>query len=564
MSTLVSERSVKKGMPMNSEPQKLREKIFILKITGLVIASVIVIATLLFIIFLPSRNKELRLSSDYVYVTDFIKDENNTRLSALTLGFISENITEFEASEDVTSTLLKNISPKNLSIAKAESYSDDKPTYTIYSQGKVYFEIVLAENGKTVSGFDKWKIESLSIPKNSEIGAETTLEVPHGAKVLINGKELSSGYILEENSAYYALTEFESNLADTYKSDIYNLGVIFSHLEIEASLEENRLCVSEYSDNSIKVAYPFSMTSVYSFTVPGGAEVFVNGILVEKEYIIKSDFKYPFLSRFENNSANPPTALTYQVSGLFNEPTVTVSYRNEILKKAEQGNIYLLPESAFITYKIFVPEDSSVKINDIPLGASEITAKNVDFPIMDGLKNYVKDRPHLVEYTVSGLMNTPKVTATDKNGVALKADIYSSDNNFIYFSFPASSQVPENDLVTLKAFAKAYVKYMYSGTSGLSGNYTAVTDMTPGKSLAFTKLKNAYKSLYSSDVYKNIKFGEAEFSNYTAYTDNAFSCTVKLPFTATLNGENVERKITIDILYIFSGKIRRVINYLEY
>ncbi len=549
---------------MNSEPKEIKRKIFIFKIIGLVIASIIAITTLLFIIFLPSRGKELLMSSDYAFVSDFIKDENNTRLSALTLGYLSENITEFETSTEVSSSLIKSITPENLSIVKAEAYSEDNPRYLIYSQGKIFFEIALSQDGKTTSGFTKWKIEALSIPENSEIGILTTLEAPHGASVYINGKELPQSFLIEENAKYHALTEFESGLSDTYKSDIYRLGIIFGQLDIEAKLGEQNASVSEYSKGKIKLAYPVSMTSAYSLTVPKGAEVSINGIPLGKEYITNSDFKYPLLTRFEEGLTNPPTADRYHVSGLFGNPEITVSYKGETLKKTGDGNTYALPDSEMHSYKILVPEGSSVMINGVSLRASEITAKNVDFPIMDGLTSYVKDRPYLVEYTVNGLFNIPKITAEDKNGFDLKADVHNSKSHLIYFSHASAPQVPENDLVTLRAFAKAYVKYMYSGTLGLSSNYNTVTGMTPGQSLAFTKLKGAYKTLYNTDIYKNIKFKEAEFSDYKVYTNNAFSCIVKLPFTASLDGQEVEKEITIEILYIFSGKIRRVINYLEY
>lgn len=538
----------------------LRFPKIILPITA---AAVILLLTVFFSAALLMREKEFLLSSDYSYMENTVIHQSSGVFLEMAEEYVSEHITKFENRDEVMNGLTVLLSPDKLSFARAAEYTEMSPAYTVYSEGKAFFTVVLSRAGKTLSGFDKWKTESIIISDLCEIGTSVCVEVPHGAAVTVNGIELSDSLLSDGKAEYYALTEFEKDLSDTVYCDRYELGIFFSAPDADAVLDGSRLAVSEYKNGIIRFSYPPSATAVFSLTVPYGSSVTINGILAESEYITENGLKYPFLTRFEEKLTGLPSALTYQIVGLFRTPQISVTY-NGVPLEASGKNCYRLPSDMTKSYKIYAPSDAVVKLNGVSLGQSEITAENIDLPILKDVTSYLKNRPYLTEYTVSGLLMPPEITASDSSRKTLTVDPYHSGGNSIFFLCASSSEPPAKDIVTLKAFARYYVKYFYSGSAGLADNYSNITAMTPSKSLAFTKLKNEYKALYHSDVFQNIKYGECEYYDYTVYSDTAFSCMVKLPFTAVHSGETVSEEVTLQILYIYSGNIRRVINYLAY
>ncbi len=524
-------------------------------------------ATALFIAFfavaLPMRKNEFLFSSDYSYMENIVMSENRDVFLGMAENYVAGHITEFENQDEVMKVLAVLLSPDRLSFARTPDYTGEAPSYTVYAGGKAFFTVFLSYAGKTLSGFDKWEVENIIISDLCEVGTSVCVEVPHGASVTVNGIELSDSRLSDSKTGYYALTEFEKDLADTVYCDRYELGVFFSAPNADAVFEGCRLTASEYKNGVIRFSYPPSLTTVYSLTVPYGSSVTVNGISLSNGYIIETGLKYPFLTRFEEKLPELSTSLIYQISGLFRIPEVSVSYNGVPLEDSVKGS-YCLPADMTKTYKIYAPSDAVVKLNGVSAGKSEITAENIEFPILQDVTSYVKIRPYLTEYTVSGLLSSPEITASDAKGKALKADIYHSDENRILFLYPSTPEPPEKDVITLKTFAEYYVKYIYSGSYNLGNHYSNITAMTPAKSLAFTKLKNMYNSLYKADISRNIKFGNPEYYDYTAYSETAFSCMVKLPFPAVRNGETVSDEVTLQILYVYSGNIRRVINYLVY
>lgn len=128
-----------------------------------------------------------------------------------------------------------------------------------------------------------------------------------------------------------------------------------------------RLAVSEYKNGIIRFSYPPSATAVFSLTVPYGSSVTINGILAESEYITENGLKYPFLTRFEEKLTGLPSALTYQIVGLFRTPQISVTY-NGVPLEASGKNCYRLPSDMTKSYKIYAPSDAVVKLNGVSLG----------------------------------------------------------------------------------------------------------------------------------------------------------------------------------------------------
>ena len=85
--------------------------------------------------------------------------------------------------------------------------------------------------------------------------------------------------------------------------------------------------------------------------------------------------------------------------------------------------------------------------------------------------------------------------------------------------------------------------------------------MTPAESSAYYALHDAYSSLRKAPQYKNIKVGDVCFLEYYVYSTTSYSVIMEVPFTATLDGVSYSFTVTLDVLYIYSGEIRRIVGY---
>ncbi len=550
---------------VNTQARRAKKKrASLLPIALILVFAAVCAAAVCLTLPLIGRQKDFSSSSDYAFVKDYISGEGKDLLISLCSSYISENITEFENEEEMKALYSKKLSEESIMISRSDDYTDKAPVYTVFVGGKAFFKTTLSHDGKTLSGFNKWKIDSVTLADSCEIGEYTYIEAPHGSSVTLNGASLSEEYLSTYKTEYYALTEFEEHLSNNIYCDKYEIGFFFGEPEIDAVFEGYRLNILDRKGGTVRFSYPPSLTSIQSITVPYGSSVTVNGKPLSGAYVSETGLPYSFITRFEKNVSGIITSLTYQISGLFEAPDIKVTYNGVTLEKDAGSSAYRLPDDTVRSYKILAPEGTTVKLNGVSLGKSEVSAEKTELPILDELKNYAKKRPYLVEYTVNGLLSVPKITASDKNGISLVPDTYYSKGNTIYYLPAASEAPPEQDIVTLKAFSRYFVKYFYSGSSGVANNFANITGMTPGKSLAYTKLKAEYKTIQKSDIYKSIKYGTPEYYDYIAYSDTTFSCMVKLPFTAKLNGEQVSEELKIQILYIYSGNIRRVVNYLVF
>ena len=74
-------------------------------------------------------------------------------------------------------------------------------------------------------------------------------------------------------------------------------------------------------------------------------------------------------------------------------------------------------------------------------------------------------------------------------------------------------------------------------------------------------LKAEYKTLQHATVHKSIKFGDVELLHYYPISETAYAAVVEVPFTAKVDGETRTFTVTMEVLCVYSGNIRRVVNY---
>ncbi len=525
---------------------------------GAILSGIALLAVALLTVLLVLHRQEYRAPSDRAFVKTLIDEAGEDDFFRLALPYLEENLSDYEELTAVKATYQDRLAPSQITFARADGYTETSPVYILYAGGRETFLLTLVAESHGLSGKARWAVGSLTVSPHCALGYDVSMEVPHGALLTVNGVSLSAEKA--EQVPYHALSELEASLSDTYYCDRYTVGRIFLEPDVSVVLDGVRLQPSELDGTTLRFDYPSSYTASYSYTVPYGTTVTLNGIPLSAQYLVSSGVPYPYLTRFEADLPDAARSVVYQVTGLFREPTVTVAYGDVILTRVENGR-YALPESASKTVTICAPDYATVKLNGVSLGKSEMVGVRFDVPILAGVTNHAKERPLMIRYQVTGLLDDPVITATDKNGKPLTISVYDSNEEETVFACSEGEEMPDKELLTVRTFAKAYLKYAYSASSGLSSNYSAVVSMTPSKTPAYTALKAEYKALQNATVHKSIKFGDVKLLHYYPISETAYAAVVEVPFTAKVNGETQAFTITMEILCVYSGNIRRVVNY---
>ena len=270
----------------------------------------------------------------------------------------------------------------------------------------------------------------MTVSERNSLGTAVVLEVPHGAFATMNGIELDPASA--DPAPYHALSSFEASLAEQIYCDRYALGTFFLPPAPNVVLDGNRLRAETVVEGTLRYGYPTTATSMATITVPYGAVVTLNGIPLTDNHRVASGIPYPFLTRFEENIPGLTSSVVFQISGLFAEPEVVVTYNGSTLVPKEGTYTYYLPSDMTRDVVIAAPSYAIVKLNGSTLSGAEISAEGLQLPIMEGVSGYAKDRPYLTEYTVKGLLTEPTVSATDKNGRALAISSYHDRQSLLY------------------------------------------------------------------------------------------------------------------------------------
>ncbi len=504
------------------------------------------------------HNLRLINGSPYDFAESYLQEIKKDELITLALDYVGKNITSYESLDAASAQLSNKLKNASLTISRADSYSNDSPVFTIYADGEEAFTLSLKSASK-ISLKKIWKVNELKISENAVFGKPLILDVPKGASIIVNAIEIPRS--ASEKVPYYALSEFESSLSDEIYSERYRLGVFFTSPDIVTVLNGKRLSADTAENGVLRYAYPRSELIGVTVTVPYHSSVTVNGVSLSRSYSVDSGVKYPFLTRFEESMTGLPTSVIYQISGLFKDPEIKVIYNSTELVSPDNSHTYALPDALTQKAVILAPSYATVKINGYTVSNAEITRNNVEHPLLEPEKTYAKKRPYMTEYTVNGLLSEPVITAYDESGSPLDISTYYSTPDVVFFSCVKSNNMPDREKLTLRTFGREYVEYFYNGKNNLDYNYKDITAMTPSGSSAYYALHAAYSAVRKAPAYKNIKVGTISFLEYYSYSTTSYSVIMEVPFTATLDGVNYSFTVTLDVLYIYSGEIRRVVGY---
>lgn len=523
-------------------------------IGGAVLAGLILFLSL----FAFLRYRSFLRASSYDFVREYLSEADEDLLFSAAEDYISQSITSYEDREAVFAAMKELLSSQNVTLARADAYTDQTPIYTLYVNGKDAFTLTLSRKG-SFFGHPAWKVKELSVAEECHIGTSFVLEVPHGANAVVNGIELDPA--MADPAPYHALSPFEPSLSSDIFSDRYSLGTFFLTPDVSVVFDGKRLRADTVEKGVLCYSYPASDVASATITVPYGSTVTVNGFTVGEEYCIATGVPYPFLSRFEETLSGLPTAVVYQISDLFESPEILVSYHDTPLVPKEGTYTYYLPETMTKRLVIAAPSYAVVKINGSTVSGAERTAEGLELPIMAGVSGYAKDRPYMNEYTIEGLLAEPTITAADPNGYPLPISAYYSTDDRIVITCTPSEDMPSKDQTTLTTFAKRYVKYVYSAYTGLETNYNSIISLTPGSSPAYKALQTTFYTLYNAPRHKNISYENVEYLAYYRYSSSSHSAILKIIFFTTYSGQRYYHELTLDVLYVYSGSSRRMINY---
>lgn len=495
-------------------------------------------------------------SSSYDYAEKYLSGLSDAKLYKTAEEFVSENLTEHEDRELVEKKLAEELGSGKISFARAEGFDEKSPIYTVYIGSQPMFELEL-ENMAAFLSHPSWKVKEFRVCRDTRIGKRLIIDVPSGATLTVNGAEI--GRAKADPTDYFALTEFEVALSEQVKADRYDLGMFFLSSDISVVYDGIRLSAEAVYDGVIRYPYPDKCYSHLTLTVPYGSVVEINGVQAGRSYRIESGVTYPFITRFEKDMTGLTTCEVYQISGLFGEPEVKVSYNGAALTD-NGSHVYSLPKEQTYSVVIAAPTYATVKINGLTMSSSEISKKKFELPIMEGVSGSSKVRPYMNEYRVEGLLREPEISVTDGNGKPLKVSPYYSSDERTFYTCTESGSLSSKEVKFITNFAKAYVKYIYSANNGLSKNYDAAISYVPYSSLAYSTLKATYKTLYNAPQYKSISYSSLKVLAYYSYSQSSYSAIVTLPFSAVRNGEKHNYEVTLEVLCNYSGS-RRVINY---
>ncbi len=159
-----------------------------------------------------------------------------------------------------------------------------------------------------------------------------TVIVPEGAEVKLNGITLTDSYrtgVAIPTDAH--LFESETKMRATVYSVrglrlVPTVAVTLDGVEL-SPVEDGKYESAELYDAAY--TYPNSYKNAYTVTVPDGATLYCNGVVVGEEYKIGKSDKYPLPASAKKYATANGYGVKYTVTGLYAEPVFTVTNGDE-------------------------------------------------------------------------------------------------------------------------------------------------------------------------------------------------------------------------------------------
>lgn len=193
----------------------------------------------------------------------------------------------------------------------------------------------------------------------------------------------------------------------------------------KADVSVHRLSFScwEVLDASFYDSAVLSCMKTYRISVPADADLYLNGIPVDKSHIVDNDYDFFIGSAWESVTPEGARCVLYEIAGLFSEPTFTAKLNGEQLGVySDEDGVYhaKFPSGWVRDYTVCVPKGTVVHVNGI-LATAISEQKNAPATEFESGASGIVD-----VYRIEGLFNVPKVTA-HYEGKALTKHTFESD-----------------------------------------------------------------------------------------------------------------------------------------
>lgn len=198
---------------------------------------------------------------------------------------------------------------------------------------------------------------------------------------------------------------------------------------------------------------------------------------------------------------------------------------------------------------ITVPDNYTVRINDIPLTRTYVTERT-PYEELEYSAAYVSV-PEQVTYQVSGLKQPAQITILDADDCELSISSNVSDGSVVLCYFPAEKEISaELSSIVLEA-VETYSNFFSRDLPGCRESVDPIRGLFPEDSIYLT-LADQYRredmQIFSSHT--DTQFINESITEYIPYNDQCFSCRVSFDKSMTLSGGR-EMIDTTDNVYYF-------------
>ena len=411
-----------------------------------------------------------------------LKDED---ISSMVASAVDKLQLGYENRDDYITQLTGSVDAEKLTYRKnMTEYSAASPVFSLVSNNREIIRLKL-KSGKSGSfGFGTWELDNAWIPIDGVVAnaKEYKVYVPHGSTLTVNGitPTLSSTEIDYPISSALEATTLS-------KCDLYELGTMYNAPELECLFGGNP-CVFYERGEELFYFTDISAPQNYKINAPTGAEVYVNGILLDSAYLTESSQKYPTVS-VESALQDVPTYDVYSTGELFTSPTVTAKLDGAELTAQVTDGACTFEYPADRTYSITVKVPAGSKVTCDGVDISEFAEYSSESE-WDDLFGDKYELPKSDVYRVKGLFSSEHTIAVTLNGTELKAKKSEYGNSVVY-SANESAVLDSSISEFAMDFAKAYFHYTSEGYRNTSANLSAVLDYVVQGSELYRKIKDS-------------------------------------------------------------------------
>lgn len=412
----------------------------------------------------------------------------------------------YEKPETYTDVFKKAFDKDSLVCRKDPASSTaDTNVYVVECGEAEIMRLTLTQGEGGSYGMTSWKVTAVEVPIDGIIsgGKDYTVHVPHGSKFTVNG---FTPVPSETNVTSPLSSKLEES--ELPNCDVYHLGTLYSTPEFSCDYDGGKYSILHRKDG---VHFFDSELAPKNFSVmaPAEAEVYVNGILLDNEYVTEKAVNC--YSPIEKVTAETPKFTSYSTGELFSSPVVTAKLGDTELTGEIKNDTctFKYPSDMMYTLTVTVPTGADVTVGGVKLddvyspetvkAFGELTTVAEESPVMD---KYVINSLFTSEFNVKVTLNGEELNITNE-----------SIGNEVKFSADESTMVSPEIADFAMNFTKTYFHYTSSGYRNVNENLNATLAYIESGSAFYKKVKDSkigyeFVTPVSSETYRTLEVSQ--------------------------------------------------------